>query len=227
MEHEIVVHAWADIACPWCWLGKRRLEQGIKLSGKKVAVEYHSYQLYTDAPTSTNNSIAKHLADSRGISLDVVDSTFAHISSLGAEFGIDFDWENTQPVNTFLAHQLVYAAKNLGETPEEAALKGGEMFERLWKAYFSEGINVADSDRLIDIAEEFGMNRENIEAELESGEYADLVRADIRDASTIGITGVPFYVLGGKLGISGCQSAEVFADGIMQALAQMEAEPKI
>lgn len=227
MEHEIVVHAWADISCPWCFLGKRRLEQGIALSQKKVAVEYHSYQLRADAPASTNETMAKHLADSHGIPLTEVDSSLERISQIGAEFGIEFNWDTVQPVNTFLAHQLVYAAKATGNSPEAAAELGGAMFERLWKAYFTEGANVADSDTLIDLAEELGMDRERTEAELESGEHADAVRADFRDAATIEITGVPFYVIGGKLGISGCQPAEVFADGINQALEQMSAEPEL
>ena len=227
MEHEIVVHAWADIACPWCWLGSHRLTAGIKLSGKKVAVEYHSYQLRTDAPTSTNETMAKHLAESHGISLHQVESNLEQISQLGTEFGLEFNWHSVQPVNTFLAHQLVYAAKSIGKTPEEAAENGANMFERLWKAYFTEGLNVADSDTLIDLAEEMGLDRERTEAELESGEHADAVRSDIRDAATIEVTSVPFYVLGGKLGISGCQPAQVFADGITQALEQMQAEPSL
>lgn len=227
MEHEIVVHAWADIACPWCWIGKHRLAEGIKLSGKKVAVEYHSYQLRADAPASTNETMAKHLADSHDIPLSQVESNLAQISQLGEEFGLEFNWSTIQPVNTFLAHQLIYAAKATGETPEAAAQNGANMFERLWKAYFTEGINVADTDKLMDLAEEMGMNRERTEAELESGEHADSVRGDIRDAATIEITSVPFYVLGGKLGISGCQTPQVFADGINQALAQMQAEPAL
>ncbi|MDR6939526.1 DsbA family oxidoreductase [Arcanobacterium hippocoleae] len=227
MEHEIVVHAWADVACPWCWLGKRRLEKGIALSGAKVAVEYHSYQLRADAPASTNETLAKHLANSHAIPLTEVSASFAKITELGAEYGISYDWNAVQPVNTFLAHQLIYAAKATGQNSEEAAVKGGEMFERLWKAYFSEGANIADSDTLIDIAEELGMDREHTEAELESGEHADSVRADIRDAARINITGVPFYVIGGKLGVSGCQTAEIFADGIKQALTQMRAEPQL
>lgn len=224
MEHEIVIHVWADIACPWCWIGKKRLEKGIELSGKNVAVEYHSYQLSPDAPSSSTLNAAEVLSQSKGRDIDTIHAMLDSVTATGREVGVEFDFETVQSVNTFLAHQLVYAAKASGNTPEEAALLGTEMFERLYRAHFSEGRNIADGDTLIEIAEELGMNAEDVEDVLESGEYTDAVRSDFRDAGTLGIQGVPFYVVGGKFGLSGAQPPEVFAETITRALDEMARE---
>lgn len=223
MDHEIVIHAWGDIVCPWCWLGKQRLAAGIKLSGKKVAVEYHAYQLRADAPSSPVESLAEHICDVQECAAEEAQAGFAKLSELGAEFGLNYQWDAVQPVNSFLAHQLVYAAKASGQTPEEAAQRGGEMVERLMQAYFSQGLNIADTETLLKIAEEFGLDRARTRDQLESGEFADDVRCDIRDAKTLDIKGVPFYVLGGRFGLAGSQTPEVFAESIKTAVAELEA----
>lgn len=174
MEHDIVVHVWFDIACPWCWIGKQRLQKGIAQSGQKVAVEYHSYQLQPDAVGTAlpYAELLSHKASSCD-EAQVLDKT----SDLACAEGLTLNWASVAEVNTFLAHQLVYAAKSRGRTPEEAARLG-----------------------------------------------ADAVRSDIRDAHTLGITGVPFYVIGGKFGISGVQSPQVYADAITRAVAELQVE---
>lgn len=221
MEHDIVVHVWSDIACPWCWIGKHRLQKGIEQSGLKVGVEYHSYQLQPNAPQSATSSAAEHLAMAKGQKVEDVQKMFAQVSELAATEGLEMNYDKVQEVNTFLAHQLVYAAKARGETPEEAALLGANMFERLYVAHFTEGKNVANTDTLIEIAEEMGLDPEEVQAELEGGDHSDEVRGDIRDASTLGIQGVPFYVVGGKYGLSGAQPAEVFAQALTRAHQEM------
>lgn len=136
------------------------------------------------------------------------------------------NWDQVQPVNSFLALQLVYAAKASGNTPEEAALAGGRMVERLYQAYFTEGRNLSDTDTLVDIAEEMGLIADDVHDQIESGEYADDVRNDVRDAESLGIKGVPFYIVAGRLGLSGAQEPQVFADAINRAIAEMQAEPE-
>lgn len=224
MEHEIVVHVWSDVACPWCWIGKHRLEEGIRASGQKVAVEYHAYQLTPDAPTSPSGSAAEHLAHSKGVPLEDVLQSFDQVTEIAASHGLDMNFDVVQEVNTFEAHQLVHAAKAAGATPEEAAIKGGEMMERLYIAHFSEGKNVADSDTLLEIAAEMGLDVDAVENELEGGDHAGSVRADIADAKRLGISGVPFYVVGGKYGLSGAQKPEIFTQVIEMALEEMRTE---
>ncbi|QOR45688.1 DsbA family oxidoreductase [Trueperella pecoris] len=222
MEHDIVVHAWADIACPWCWIGKQRLQKGIEESGQKVAVEYHSYQLRPDAPTSPTGPYAESFAEAKGFTLAKVHESLQTTAELAAAEGLTMNWAEASAVNTFLAHQLVYAAKARATTPEESALLGAKALERLYVAHFTEARNVADTDTLVEIAEELGMDPSEVSDELESGEYADAVRADIRDARALGIQGVPFYVVGGKFGISGAQPVEVFSDTIKRAVAELQ-----
>ena len=132
------------------------------------------------------------------------------------------NWDKAQHVNTFQAHQLVYVAKARGNDAEEAANLGAMAFERLFSAHFSEGLNVADTDTLLEIAEDMGLDVEQVEIELESGEHANAVRGDIRDARSLGIRGVPFFVVGGKFGISGAQPADVYADTINRALEEIK-----
>lgn len=227
MEHEIVIHAWIDIVCPWCWIGAKRLEAGIALSGKAVAVEYHAFQLRADAPSSTTESMLEHLCQQQECSIEQATQHLAEISKLGAQYDIDFQWEKVQPVNSFLAHQLIYAAKASAHTPTQAAHYGTVMAEKLWNAHFSAGKNIADTDTLVELATEFGLEAGQVFESLEAGEFADAVRRDIQDAKILGIRGVPYYVIGGKLGLAGNQSPQVFVQGINQALEIMRTEPQL
>lgn len=224
MEHEIVVHVWSDIACPWCWIGKKCLEAGIAQSGKKVAVEYHSYQLRPDAPTNSGTSYVTELAHSKSISEAEARELLTDVSQKAASVGLEIRWDDVVEVNTFLAHQFVYAAKAHGHTPEEAAKLGATAVERLYSAHFVESKDIADTDTLLALAEELGLDAERVQNELESGEYADRVRSDIHDAQALGISGVPFFVVGGKFGVSGAQPAEVYADAICRAIDEMNYE---
>lgn len=226
MEHDIVVHVWSDLACPWCFIAKQRLEKGIELSAQKVAVEYHAYQLEPDSPTSPIQSHAEHLMQVKNADESTIRDMLDQVSKVGMTEGISFNWDSVQTVNTFLAHQLVYAAKAAGETPEEAALAGAQMVERLFYALFTEGLNIADAETLIKIADEMGLLADDVQDVIESGEYADAVRSDIRDAQALGVSGVPFFVVGGKLGLSGAQSAETFAETINRAIEEIKAEPE-
>lgn len=219
MEHDIVVHVWSDIACPWCWIGKHRLEKGIEESGQKVAVEYHAYQIQPDAAAAVPFATSLSMKD---FSADEVTEVLTSTTELAADEGLAINWKNVTEVNTFLAHQLVYAAKARGETLEEAALLGAQAVERLYFAHFTECRNLADTDTLIEIAAELGLDPDDVSDELESGEHSDSVRADIASARSLGIEGVPFYVVGGKFGISGAQPADVYADAIKRAVAEMQ-----
>ncbi|MDP9806387.1 putative DsbA family dithiol-disulfide isomerase [Trueperella bonasi] len=221
MTHEIVVHVWSDIACPWCWIGKQRLEQGIEQSGQQVAVEYHSYQLYPEAPSSAPASYIESLAGIKNLDEAEVRSMVESVGEVAREEGLTMDWDRAQHVNTFEAHQFVYAAKAHGSTAEEAAELGTAAFERLYRAHFTEGLNISDTDTLLELAEEMGLDVEQVEDELESGEHANAVRGDIRDARSLGIQGVPFFVVGGKFGISGAQPPEVFAETINRAVDEL------
>lgn len=210
----MIIHAWVDITCPWSWIGVRRLQEGIAKSGKSALVEYHSYQLQVDAPGVTSLSLIDYLADIWEKSPAEVKKQLADISDIGAECGINFNWESVQPVNSFLAHQLLRAAQNSAPNLEVAAAQGQEMLNRLWKAYFQDGDNISDTYTLLNIAEAAGLDREQAEIDFESGEYADEVRADLHAAETLGISGVPFFLLADKYAIEGAQSAQVFAEAI-------------
>lgn len=226
MEHDIVIHVWSDLACPWCYIGKQRLEKGIELSGQKVAVEYHAYQLETDAPAAAAPGFVEHMAAAKHVDPETASAMLTQVSKAGKAEGLTFTWDSVHNVNTFLAHQLIYAAKAAGDTPEEAAIAGARMAERLFYARFTEGLNIADADTLVAIGEEMGLVGDDLRDVIETGAYADAVRNDINDATALGITGVPYYVVGGKLGLSGAQSPQTFADTITRVLAEINDEPE-
>lgn len=221
MQHDIVIHVWSDIACPWCAIGSRRLTKGIELSGQAVAVEYHAYQLNPDAPTAPVGSEVDVLMRARRMDREAVESMLASVSRQAAAAGLQMNFDAVQPVNTFLAHQLVYAAKSAGSTPEEAAAAGAAMVARLHKAYFSEGLNIADPATLVNIGTEMGLVGDNVLDVIESGEFAEDVRTDLRNAEALGIHGVPFFIIAGKFGLSGAQSPETFAEAINRAVTEI------
>lgn len=224
MQNDIVIHVWSDIACPWCAIASRRLQKGIELSGQPVAVEYHAYQLNPDAPTAPAGSEIDVLMHAKRMEREAVEAMLASIAQQANAEGLEMNFDDVQPVNTFLAHQLVYAAKSAAPTPLEAAIAGATMVERLQRAYFTEGLNIADPATLVKIGTEMGLVGDDVLDVIEAGEFADDVRSDIRDAASLGIHGVPFFIVAGKFGISGAQSPETFAETINRAAEELREE---
>ncbi|MDA0168876.1 DsbA family oxidoreductase [Solirubrobacter taibaiensis] len=210
MSDVIKVDVWSDIACPWCYIGKRKFELGAE--GFDVEVEYHSFELSPDTPVDFDGSAADFLAKHKGMSIDQVRPMLEHVTAIAAEVGLDYDYDALQHTNTVKAHQLLHFAKAHG--------KQIEMKERLLRAYFVEGRHVGRIEDLADLAAEVGLDRDAALRALESGEYDPAVKADQEQAMRFGIRGVPFFVIDGKYGVSGAQAPETFA----QALKQVQDE---
>ena len=211
---QVTVDVWSDIACPWCYIGKRKFEAGVAQFGDpdSVNVTYHSFELAPDTPVDFEGSELDFLAQHKGMPPAQVKQMLAQVSGIAAQEGLDYDFDSVRHTKTLKAHELLHFAKSQGRQVE--------MAERLFSAYFTEGAHVGHVDDLADLAAGIGLDRDAALAALTSGEYADAVAADIDTARGYGINGVPFYVIDGRYGVSGAQPAEVFADVLRTVAAE-------
>ncbi|MBE7159945.1 MAG: DsbA family oxidoreductase [Williamsia herbipolensis] len=210
MGSPVTVDIWSDIACPWCYLGKRRFEAGLaQFDGRDdVVVTYHSFELAPDTPVDFDGSEIDFLVQHKGLPAAQVRQMLAQMTETGAQDGVRYDFDALRHTNTRKAHEVLHLAKADGVQRQVAA--------RLFAAYFTEGRHLGRDDELADLAAEVGLDRDEVLIALEEGTYADAVTADIEQARAYGITGVPFFVLDGRYGISGAQAPETFTSALEQ-----------
>nr|WP_064572017.1 DsbA family oxidoreductase [Gordonia sp. LAM0048] len=214
MSAPITVDIWSDIACPWCYIGKRKFEAGLaEFAGRDdVEVTYHSFELAPDTPVDFDGSEVDFLVRHKGMPAQQVEGMLEQVTGIAAEVGLDYDFDSLQHTKTLKAHEALHFAKERGRQLD--------LVERLFKAYFEEGRHVGRPDELADLAADIGLDRDEVIAALDSGAYAPAVAADIDQARAYGISGVPFFVISGKYGVSGAQAPEIFT----QALDKVRAE---
>jgi len=205
------IEIWSDVVCPFCYIGKRKLEKAIeKFPFKdKITIEWKSFQLNPDQKTNPSISTLEYLAESKGWSMEQTREITSNVVNMAAVQGLEFDFEKAVVANTRNAHRLIHLAKE--------SRKGDAMKERLLKAYFSEGKNVDDFSTLISLGKEIGLEEEKIKMMLESDQFAAAVVQDIYESRQLGVKGVPFFVLDRKFGISGAQPDEVFEQTLEKA----------
>ncbi|WP_344771074.1 DsbA family oxidoreductase [Aeromicrobium panaciterrae] len=209
------VDIWSDVACPWCFIGKRRFEAAaaeFSSGGNSVEVEYHSFELSPDTPVDYAGTHSDFLSTHKGIPEAQASRMLAQMTELGKTVDIAYDYDALHTTNTIKAHQLLHLAKSHGLQVE--------MKERLLKAYFEEGRHVGETDELADLGADVGLDRDEVVKALESDQFLDDVLADKAQAVAYGINGVPFFVINGKYGVSGAQESAVFVDVLTQAAAE-------
>lgn len=213
------VDIWSDIACPWCYIGKRRFEAALQNFAHKDNVEivYHSFELDPSGPALNPQTSGQMLAQKYGRTPAQAQQMLDQVTQTAAAEGLTYDFDQVKLANTFLAHQLIQlaATQNLGP----------QMKERLLRAYFTDGANLSDLETLVALGADVGLSADQVRAALASGEYAPAVRQDEAQAQRLGISGVPFYVLSGKYGISGAQGPEVFGQALNQVWAEQNPAP--
>jgi predicted DsbA family dithiol-disulfide isomerase len=206
------VEIWSDIACPWCYIGKRRFESAVAQLPHPVEVTWRSFELDPGAVAGrarSDRSYAERLGAKYGKTVEEAQGMLDSMTATAATEGLDFHFERVQAGNTFDAHRLLHLAADRGV---QDALK-----ERLVHAYFTEGAPVDDHPTLVRLAVEAGLDRDEAAQVLTAGTFADEVRADEAEAHALGITGVPFFVLDRRYGVSGAQSAEVLLNALREA----------
>ncbi|MFD4421570.1 DsbA family protein [Agromyces sp. NPDC058484] len=217
MSEPIKIDIWSDIACPWCYIGKRHLEGGLAALGDdapEVEIEYHSFELAPDTPVDFEGSEVDFLAGHKRMPAERVQQMLQHVTGVASNAGLDYDFDALQHTKTLKAHELLHFAKEQGRQLE--------LSERLFRAYFTEGRHVGRIDQLVELAAEIGIEADAAREALESGRYAEAVQADIAQAGAYGINGVPFFVFDGKYGVSGAQPAEVFAQVLTQVAGERD-----
>ena len=207
------VDIWSDIVCPWCYVGKRRFETALAaFEAESVEVVHHSFQLNPDAPRDETTSRREMLMRKYRLTESRVNELDAQMTQLAAEEGLQYRLDGTVTGNTLDAHQLVHLARESG--------RQDAMIERLYRAYFSEVRSVFDQESLVELGHDVGLERDTSRAALGEGRYASAVRDDIEMARRIGITGVPFFVIDGRYGISGAQASATFLEALTTASAR-------
>ena len=209
MTHTLKVDIWSDVQCPWCYIGKRKFEQALKLYGKPVEVEYHSFELAPDTPEYFDGSPVDYLSKTKGLSIEQVNQMISRVTDIAADVGLTYDYDQVKQTNTVRAHELLHYAKELG--------KQSEMKERLLSAYFTEGVHIGKIENLARLAGEIGMDPDEVTKHLTDRTYLNAVKEDVAQAQAYGISGVPFFVIDGKYGISGAQASETFVSALEEA----------
>ncbi|RFC54206.1 DsbA family oxidoreductase [Brumimicrobium aurantiacum] len=197
------IEVWSDIRCPFCYIGKRRLEKAIEaLGAENIDVEYKSFLLDPSIKTDETIDAKEHLAHSKGISDDEVTKMFGHVTEMASGEGLKFNFDSSIVANSINAHRLLHLAKQEG--------KQAEMKEILLKAHFEDGKNIDDAPTLKALAEMAGLSKDKSTEVIESDAFTEEVKNDIQQARDIGVQGVPFFVAEGKYAVSGAQSVDVF-----------------
>lgn len=210
------IEIWSDVVCPWCYIGKRRIEKAIAgfEHGDDVEVVWRSYQLDPGAPTEPTESTSVMLARKYGQSPEGAGEMQDRVEAVAAEEGLVYRLADTLHLNTVDAHRLIHLGLQQGGPALQGAVK-----EALLEAYFVRARNVADHEVLRDVGTAAGLDPARVDEVLAGEEFAQDVWDDISRAQSYGASGVPFYVVDGKYGVSGAQPAEVFGQVLERAWA--------
>jgi predicted DsbA family dithiol-disulfide isomerase len=207
------IEIWSDYVCPFCYIGKRRLESALEqfTHQNEVVIEYKSFELIPQASMYSGKNMHQILSEKHGMSIEQAKKAHAELEQQAALMGLVYNIDHVKPTNTFDAHRLTHYAKSVG--------KDKELAEKLFYSYYTDAKLISDHETLADIAQSVGMNRDESMAVLhDPSQYADQVRADEATAKQLGITGAPFFVIDRKYAISGAQPTEVFLSALNQAM---------
>ncbi|WP_460994857.1 DsbA family oxidoreductase [Spirosoma harenae] len=208
------VEIWSDVMCPFCYIGKRKFEEGLAQFAHKndVKVTWKSFQLNPAMKTEPGKNINQYLAEVKGWSLDQAQQMNDRVTAMAREVGLDYHFDQAVVANSWDAHRFVQLAKShgLGDAAEE----------RLFRAYFTEGKNTADHTTLVELGTDIGLEASEVKQVLASDAYTTEVRQDLYEAQQLGIRGVPFFVLNRRYAVSGAQPSETFQGALETAWAE-------
>ena len=205
----MIIDVWSDVVCPWCYIGKRRLEKALANFDNRdgITIRHRAFQLQSDIQEIVPTS--EYLAEKYRIPAEQVKKMQANVCTIADGEGLCYDLDATLSGNTFDAHRLLLWASTIG--------KQSELLEGMYSAYFEKSMPLFTHDDLLDVTESIGIERDAAKSLLESQAFIEEVVADRDLGAQLGITGVPFFVFDMKYGISGAQPLEVFEETLIAA----------
>ena len=211
MDNKLKIQIWSDVMCPFCYIGKRKLEDALSQFENKdaVAIEWKSFQLDASFVATPGETVIDHLAEKYRKDTDWAETMIKNMTQNAKASGLDFHFEKAILANSFHAHRLLHLAKKYNLS--------NELEELLFKAYLTDGKNVNDLSTLTNLGLEVGLKKEEIENMLNSDLYTKEVIQDQEEAQAIGVTGVPFFVFDKKYAVSGAQQPETFLKTLEKA----------
>ena len=212
------INIWSDVRCPFCYIGKRKFEKALeKFPHKdKVKVIWKSFELDPALETNTELSAIEHLSRIKGMSKTQAEGMQQNVANIAKEIGLDFNSQKMIVANSFNAHRLIQLGKAKG--------LGNEIEEALFKAHFVEGKNIDDNETLIKTGVSIGLEESDVKGIFTSEAYTKEVKQDEMEAQSIGVNGVPFFVLNNKYAVSGAQSPETFLEVLEETWKEFEKE---
>jgi predicted DsbA family dithiol-disulfide isomerase len=203
----VKIQVWVDVTCPWCWLGKHHLEAALERAGIDADVEYMAFEL---DPNRTSPATLREYLTSKYGDTSRLDQAHGYLASAGSKVGLTYDFDRAVVTNTFAAHRLHNHAKSVG--------KGPPVMERLMRARQGEGADLSSPATLVRLAGEAGLSADEAARVIaDPRARADEVRAEEEQARELGIHGVPYFVLDGRLGVSGAQPIDVLVEALREA----------
>jgi predicted DsbA family dithiol-disulfide isomerase len=208
------IEVWSDFVCPFCYIGKRRLEEALAQlpESAEVEVDYKSFELDPQAKSNTGQNMHEKLAAKYGRSLEEAREMTQNMTEQAKMVGLDFHFDTMVPTNTFDAHRVAKFAETKG--------LGKEVAERFFKGVLTDSRDLGDHQTLAELASEIGMDSKEVNEVLQGTDYTEVVRAEENEAHQIGVQGVPFFVINRKYAVSGAQPTEVFVQGLQKALEE-------
>ena len=208
------IEIWSDVMCPFCYIGKRNFETALAQFADKehIEVEWKSFQLDPSIPAVATETYEEYLVKRKGMPPAQVKGMLQNVTNTAKQVGLDYDFDRSQMVNSHKAHQLIQFAKS--------KQKGDEAEERLFRAFFTEGERISDTTTLIRLGQEIGLDEQELKTIFSDEKYVKLVDADIQEAQSIGVSGVPFFDVDRKYAISGAQPPQAFAETLEKSFTE-------
>lgn len=208
---QMQIEIWSDVMCPFCYIGKRRLEQALEQlnSEEEILITWKSFLLNPNMETDPSKSTLEYLAEEKGMALSVVKQMFTQVSNMAKEVGLKYDLDKTVVANSLKAHRFLHFALTQGKQMEAKEL--------VFKAHFIDHKNMDDTTILLEIGATIGLDVERLKEVLGSNEFEDAVKFDIYEGHQLGVSGVPFFVFNNAYAISGAQPLPVFLETLKKA----------
>jgi predicted DsbA family dithiol-disulfide isomerase len=208
------IEIWSDVMCPFCYIGKRKFEQALAQfpARDNIQLVWKSFQLSPEIITDHTKNIHRFLADHKGMSLEQATQMNNQVTEMAALVGLVYNFDKSVVANSFNAHRFSHFAKSKG--------KQNEAEELLFQSYFTDGKDIDDYPTLVELGNRIGLDAEELSGVLQSGRYADDVRADIMEAQQLGVRSVPFFVFDRKYAVSGAQETNTFLQALESAFKE-------